>query len=103
MANGAAVHLKTLEEPACTPAPAPDKPERSIEILGEAVASAAYAIAAAVSDGCQRAGRIDPALKDAGATRLREVAELQLDYMGGDDDFTRAARLAGRRALRRVF
>jgi hypothetical protein len=104
MANGAAALLSLPSAPSAPrQTPAQASPPDPVELeIGEAVASAAYSIVISVQ-GCLQSGVLDPELKDDGAAKLARVAELALDYMGGDDDFFQLARVAGRRALRRYF
>jgi hypothetical protein len=101
--NGSHAHLQVFE-PAPMQPQAPDKPADPVEdVIGEAVAACAIAIAAAVEDGCRHGGVVNHDLKERTAARLAAVAQLQLEFMGSDDDFTRAARTAGKCTLRQHF
>ena len=93
MANGAAVALHLVLDP-----PATETAVAAAEI-GQATAAAAVAMAWGILS-YHQAGRLDPAAKEAGGTKLARVSVLMLDHADGDDDFTRKARAAAKPLLR---
>jgi hypothetical protein len=99
--NGAAVRLHPALEP--TPTSHSTNAQEGVETsIGQAVASAATTLSQAMMD-YQQTGRLAPATKDAGGSRIAKVAELQLGHELGDRDFVDKARERGRYELRQCF
>lgn len=101
MNGAAALHLAPAAAPECASKDAPDG-ERIDLTLGRATADGAISLAQAL-DEYRRIGALPPASKAAGADAIARVANLQLAHEGGDDDFTRQARDAGKCVLRQYF
>ena len=69
--------------------------------LGSVVANAVLGLAWAMTDYGHH-GMMSPAVRETGASKLAQLAEMQLAHARGDSDFTQQARAAGMRELRRL-
>ena len=101
MANGHAVRLPLELAPAPESKDVPP-PTPSAGIIGTAVANAVTVFCQAAIDQ-QENGAIAPAIIAAGGDRIAAIALLQLDYAGGDIDFTRKAHEQGKCVLHRYL
>jgi hypothetical protein len=91
-------HTALAAKPPIAPAKAAAPQSGIKRVIGEAVASAAAAVAIGMAE-LGGAGQMPPNVKGMGGQTLAAVAELALDYCG--EDFDHVAREEGRLALER--